>query len=266
MIYRIFVEKKENLQAKKIREESGNAARDRRGGPARDPALRRGGDQRGRAGRRHRQRLFRTARRQRLPRGIPRRKGLQGLCDRLSGRTVRPARRQRGAVRSAAHTEKQASHQMRPRVCCQRCRRMRSWKKSKNTSSTPLESSEVSPGKTRNARARKNGNARRSGSDGFYRYVVNDIAQYHKKNGFAMSVEDLVFVRDYFKKRAEIRRKRKSKSSIRIGRTIAAIPRLPRRSGTFPFIRTTRTFRKRTISITISSKNATAAGRINILV
>ena len=29
---------------------------------------------------------------------------------------------------------------------------------------------------------------------------VNEIAGYHKKNGFAMSVEDLVFVRDYFKK------------------------------------------------------------------
>ena len=29
---------------------------------------------------------------------------------------------------------------------------------------------------------------------------VEEIAAYHKKNGFAMSVEDLVFVRDYFRK------------------------------------------------------------------
>ncbi len=35
---------------------------------------------------------------------------------------------------------------------------------------------------------------------GFIEMSVNEIAQYHKKNGFAMSVEDLVFVRDYFKK------------------------------------------------------------------
>lgn len=34
---------------------------------------------------------------------------------------------------------------------------------------------------------------------GFIDMSVNQIAQYHKHNGFAMSVEDLIFVRDYFK-------------------------------------------------------------------
>ena len=36
--------------------------------------------------------------------------------------------------------------------------------------------------------------------DGFIDMNVAEIADYHKANGFAMSVEDLVFVRDYFKK------------------------------------------------------------------
>ena len=35
---------------------------------------------------------------------------------------------------------------------------------------------------------------------GFIDKNVNEIAAYHAANGFAMSVEDLVFVRDYFKK------------------------------------------------------------------
>lgn len=64
----------------------------------------------------------------------------------------------------------------------------------------PVESSEVSLEKPKTlARARMQTHDVAEIS-GFIDMSVSDIASYHKKNGFAMSVEDLVFVRDYFKK------------------------------------------------------------------
>ena len=64
----------------------------------------------------------------------------------------------------------------------------------------PVESSEVSLAKPATLARAKMETHDVSEVTGFIDMSVNDIAQYHKKNGFAMSVEDLVFVRDYFKK------------------------------------------------------------------
>ena len=64
----------------------------------------------------------------------------------------------------------------------------------------PVESSEVSLEKPKTLARAKMQTHDVSEVDGFIDMTVNEIAQYHKKNGFAMSVEDLVFVRDYFKK------------------------------------------------------------------
>ena len=64
----------------------------------------------------------------------------------------------------------------------------------------PVESNEVSLSKPRTLKR-----ARMSTHDvpevfGFIGMSDEEIAAYHKKNGFAMSVADLAFVRDYFKK------------------------------------------------------------------
>lgn len=64
----------------------------------------------------------------------------------------------------------------------------------------PVESSEVSLDKPKTLARAKMQTHDVPEVEGFIDMSVNDIAQYHKKNGFAMSVEDLVFVRDYFKK------------------------------------------------------------------
>ena len=64
----------------------------------------------------------------------------------------------------------------------------------------PVESSEVSLEKPATLARAKMETHDVAEVAGFIDMSVNDIAQYHKKNGFAMSVEDLVFVRDYFKK------------------------------------------------------------------
>lgn len=64
----------------------------------------------------------------------------------------------------------------------------------------PVESSEVSLDKPQTLARAKMETHDVAEVAGFIDMSVNDIAQYHKKNGFAMSVEDLVFVRDYFKK------------------------------------------------------------------
>lgn len=64
----------------------------------------------------------------------------------------------------------------------------------------PVESSEVSLEKPKTLARAKMQTHDVPEVEGFIDMSVNDIAQYHKKNGFAMSVEDLVFVRDYFKK------------------------------------------------------------------
>ena len=64
----------------------------------------------------------------------------------------------------------------------------------------PVESSEVSLEKPKTLVRAKMETHDVAEVSGFIDMSVNDIAQYHKANGFAMSVEDLVFVRDYFKK------------------------------------------------------------------
>ncbi len=64
----------------------------------------------------------------------------------------------------------------------------------------PVESSEVSLDKPKTLARAKMQTHDVPEVEGFIDMSVNEIAQYHKKNGFAMSVEDLVFVRDYFKK------------------------------------------------------------------
>ena len=64
----------------------------------------------------------------------------------------------------------------------------------------PVESSEVSLEKPKTLARAKMQTHDVAEVAGFIDMSVNEIAQYHKKNGFAMSVEDLVFVRDYFKK------------------------------------------------------------------
>ena len=64
----------------------------------------------------------------------------------------------------------------------------------------PVESSEVSLDKPKTLARAKMETHDVSEVAHFIDMSVNEIADYHKKNGFAMSVEDLVFVRDYFKK------------------------------------------------------------------
>ena len=64
----------------------------------------------------------------------------------------------------------------------------------------PVECSEVSLDKPKSLARVKMETHDVSEVDGFIDMSVSEIASYHKKNGFAMSVEDLVFVRDYFKK------------------------------------------------------------------
>ena len=64
----------------------------------------------------------------------------------------------------------------------------------------PVESAEVSLEKPQTLARSKMQTHDVAAVDGFIDMSVSDIAAYHKKNGFAMSVEDLVFVRDYFKK------------------------------------------------------------------
>ena len=64
----------------------------------------------------------------------------------------------------------------------------------------PVESTEVSLEKPVTLARAKMETHDVAAVDGFIDMTVSQIAEYHKKNGFAMSVEDLVFVRDYFKK------------------------------------------------------------------
>ena len=64
----------------------------------------------------------------------------------------------------------------------------------------PVESSEVSLEKPKTLARAKMETHDVQEVAGFIDMSVSEIADYHKKNGFAMSVEDLVFVRDYFKK------------------------------------------------------------------
>lgn len=64
----------------------------------------------------------------------------------------------------------------------------------------PVECSEVSLDKPTTLARTKMQTHDVSSVQGFIDMSVSEIASYHKKNGFAMSVEDLVFVRDYFKK------------------------------------------------------------------
>ena len=64
----------------------------------------------------------------------------------------------------------------------------------------PVESAEVSLDKPKTLARAKMETHDVSFVEGFTDMSVSEIASYHKKNGFAMSVEDLVFVRDYFKK------------------------------------------------------------------
>ena len=64
----------------------------------------------------------------------------------------------------------------------------------------PVECSEVSLEKPKTLARAKMVTQDVSDVAGFIDMTVEEIAAYHKENGFAMSVEDLVFVRDYFKK------------------------------------------------------------------
>mgnify|MGYP002747041897 FL=1 len=64
----------------------------------------------------------------------------------------------------------------------------------------PVESEEVSLDKPETLRRAKMQTQDVKEIAGFIDMSVNEIANYHTKCGFAMSVEDLVFVRDYFKK------------------------------------------------------------------
>ncbi len=64
----------------------------------------------------------------------------------------------------------------------------------------PVESAEVSLGKPKTLARAKMDTHDVPEVAGFTDMSVEEIAAYHKKNGFAMSVEDLVFVRDYFRK------------------------------------------------------------------
>lgn len=63
----------------------------------------------------------------------------------------------------------------------------------------PVESSEVSLEKPKTLVRAKMETHDVANVDGFIRMSEEEIAAYHRKNGFAMSVEDLIFVRDYFK-------------------------------------------------------------------
>ena len=64
----------------------------------------------------------------------------------------------------------------------------------------PVESSEVSLAKPKTLARAKMQTQDVKEVAGFIAMSDEEIAAYHKKNGFAMSVEDLAFVRDYFKK------------------------------------------------------------------
>ena len=117
MIYRIFVEKKDNLQAKKVMDEARNLLSIN---DLQDVRYLLRYDVEGmseRAGRGHSRRIFRTARRQRLQGNGAVRRRLFGVRNRLPHRSVRPACRQRRPVRSASHAKGAPSHKVRPRVC-----------------------------------------------------------------------------------------------------------------------------------------------------
>ena len=64
----------------------------------------------------------------------------------------------------------------------------------------PVESAEVSMEKPATLARAKMQTHDVPSIDGFIGMTDEQIAAYHRKNGFAMSVEDLCFVRDYFKK------------------------------------------------------------------
>ena len=64
----------------------------------------------------------------------------------------------------------------------------------------PVESSEVSLDKPKTLARAKMHTQDVKTVEGFIAMSDGEIAEYHKANGFAMSVEDLAFVRDYFKK------------------------------------------------------------------
>ena len=64
----------------------------------------------------------------------------------------------------------------------------------------PVESEEVSLEKPETLQRAKMQTQDVKEIDGFIDMTDEQIADFHKKNGFAMSVEDLAFVRDYFKK------------------------------------------------------------------
>ena len=64
----------------------------------------------------------------------------------------------------------------------------------------PVESSEVSLDKPKTLARAKMHTQDVKTVEGFIAMSDGEIAAYHKANGFAMSIEDLAFVRDYFKK------------------------------------------------------------------
>ena len=63
----------------------------------------------------------------------------------------------------------------------------------------PVESAEVSLEKPQTLARAKMETHDVANVEGFIGMSGEEIAAYHRKNGFAMSVEDLAFVRDYFK-------------------------------------------------------------------
>ena len=221
MIYRIFVEKKDNLQAKKIRDDLaaqlGIHAEDVREVIRYDvEGISEEEFEQAVAG------VFsEPPRRYGLPRRAARCGGVFRLCHCISGRQY-DQRADSAAQCVQLLTQKGApARQVRARHLC-KGRFAEELARIKHHLINPVESNEVSLEKPRTLKR-----ARMSTHDvpvvyGFTKMSDEEIAAYHKQNGFAMSVADLAFVRDYSKKRGATRPRRRSRSSIPIGPTTAA--------------------------------------------
>lgn len=199
MIYRVFVEKKENLQAKKIREDLdaqlGIAVEDLREVIRYDVEGITEEELEGAIVNVFSEPPVDTVYRETLP--IDEDYKVFAIAF-LDGQYDQRAD-------SAAQCVQLLTQKNRPLIKCARVIAVKSvtdaeLEKIKKHLINPVESSEVSLDKPKTLARAKMETHDVSEVAHFIDMSVNEIADYHKKNGFAMSVEDLVFVRDYFKK------------------------------------------------------------------
>ena len=199
MIYRVFVEKKENLQAKKIREDLdaqlGIAVEDLREVIRYDVEGITGEELEGAIVNVFSEPPVDTVYRETLP--VDEDYKVFAIAF-LDGQYDQRAD-------SAAQCVQLLTQKNRPLIKCARVIAVKGvtdaeLERIKKHLINPVESAEVSLEKPKTLARAKMETHDVQEVAGFIDMSVSEIADYHKKNGFAMSVEDLVFVRDYFKK------------------------------------------------------------------